>query len=249
MTAATLGVGAAILFTGALVQSAAGFGFGLFAVPALLVTGFSLPQAVMLCVVGSALQKIVAMWTLRRHVPWRSLRPLIISGLATLPIGFWLMHRLTLAGRDVAGGVVAALILGLLLLRRVVAPVGRKSVHPAWGIGAGAMSGVLNGLANIGGPPVVLWSLAHQWSNPRLRVTTLAQSLFFVPFQVVVISLVFGRGALVALVWGVLMSPLVVLGTRAGLYLGGRVPVHRLRLGMEFLLVLMAVSAARPLWF
>lgn len=248
MTAVTLAAGAAILFAGALVQSAAGFGFGLFAVPALLVTGFSLPQAVMLCVVGSALQKGVAVWALRRHIPWRSLRPLIVSGLATLPIGFWMMHRLSVAGRDTAGGVVAVLIMGLLLLRRLVAPMGKESVHPAWGIAAGAMSGVLNGLANIGGPPVVLWSLAHQWSNPRLRVTTLAQSLVFVPFQVVVISLVFGRSALVALAWGVLMSPLVVLGTRAGLYLGSRVPVHRLRLGMEFLLLLMAVSAARPLW-
>jgi len=248
LTAVTLGAGAAILFAGALVQSAAGFGFGLFAVPALLVTGFTLPQAVMLCVVGSALQKIVAVYALRRHVPWRSLRPLIVSGLTTLPIGFWLMHRLTMAGRDAAGVVVAVLILGLLLFRRAAAPTGRGSVHPAWGIAAGAISGVLNGLANIGGPPVVLWSLAHQWSNPRLRVTTLAQSLVFVPFQVVVISLVFGHSALVALAWGVLMSPLVVLGTRAGLYLGGRVPVHHLRLGMECLLVLMAVSAARPLW-
>jgi uncharacterized membrane protein YfcA len=239
---------AAVLFTGAVLQSAAGFGFGLFAVPALLVLGFPLPQAVMLCVVGSAVQKVLAVWSLREHVPWKGLRLVVAYGLLTFPLGLWLMFHLTEAGKGVAGAVVAVLILGLLLLRRGVFPEEREHVPAVWGISAGAVSGVLNGLANIGGPPVVLWSLAHKWSNPRLRITTLAQSLVFVPFQMVLIPVMFGAPALNALLWGLAFSPLVILGTRAGLFLGNRVPVPLLRLGMEILLVLMAVSAARPLW-
>ena len=247
MTPLALGGAAAVLCAGALLQSAAGFGFGLFAVPALLVMGFPLPQAVMLCVAGSALQKVLAVHSLRSHVPWRRLRPLIISGLITLPAGLWMMQRLSAAGKDTTGGVVALLIVSLLLLRRLAAPQGKEVLHPAWGVAAGAASGVLNGIANIGGPPVVLWSLAHRWSNQRLRVTTLAQSLVFVPFQVAVMALIFGGGVLKALAWGVILSPLVVSGTRVGLSLGQRVPVARLRLGMEILLLLMAVSAARPI--
>ena len=246
VTLPALAGAAAVLSLGALLQSAAGFGFGLFAVPALLVIGFSLPQAVMLCVAGSAMQKVLAVYALREHVPWRNLKPLIVSGLVTLPAGLWLMQRLSRAGRDTTGIVVAALIMAMLLLRRLAAPRGRAVVPAAWGVAAGAVSGVLNGLANIGGPPVVLWSLAHDWSNRRLRVTTLAQSLVFVPFQVGVMILLFGRGVIVALGWGMLLSPLVILATRAGLRLGGRIPLPWLRLGMELLLILMALSAARP---
>ena len=246
MTPLALGGAAAVLCAGALLQSAAGFGFGLFAVPALLIMGFPLPQAIMLTVAGSAVQKALGVIELKKAVCWRELSPLIISGLIALPVGLWFMLRLTEAGKATAGRVVAALIVALLIMRRFAVPRGREKVHLCWGIAAGIASGILNGLANIGGPPVVLWILSHHWSNKKMRVTVMAQSLFFVPFQVGVMLILFGAPVARALLWGLLLSPLVVFGTRLGLRLGARIPVSSLRPGMEILLLIMAVSAARP---
>jgi len=246
MTLGAMAGAASVLTLGAFMQSAAGFGFGLFAVPALLILGFPLPQAIMLTVAGSAVQKILGVIELRKSVNWRELRPLIISGLLTLPLGLWFMIRLTEAGKTTAGRVVAVLIVVLLLLRRFVVPAGHEKVAAIWGVCAGAVSGILNGLANIGGPPVVLWILSHRWGNEKMRVTVMAQSLFFVPLQAGVMLALFGTPVLHALGWGMAVSPLVILGTRLGLRLGSRIPVSRLRTGMELLLLLMAISAARP---
>jgi len=231
------------MLLGCLVQSSAGFGFGLFALPILLFLGFDLPHSVMIVVTGSAIQKITAVTYLRKDVDWKGLLPYMLTGLAALPLGVYLMYQVSFLSQPQAKQIIGICIFSLVLLQwRRVRSTG-ESVHAGWGYLAGFFSGILNGLANIGGPPLVLWILAHGWSNEKMRVTALAFSLVFVPFQVGLMVLGFGVPILESLWKTTLLTPVILLGSWVGLRIGDGFSKDNLRLYMRLLLLVIAVSS------
>jgi uncharacterized protein len=237
-----------IMILGSLVQSSSGFGFGLFAVPLFLLMGFPLPETVIMVVIGSAVQKIAAISHLWRAADWKGQAPYMAIGLATLPLGIYSLYRISLLGQPFIKQIIGSVILFLLLLQWKGVIKSREKVSPAWGYTAGFFSGFLNGLANIGGPPLVLWILAHQWSNEKMRVTPIAFSIVFVPFQLLFMTLAFGERMWNPLLSAILLTPAVLVGTWVGLRVGGRISKEHLRIYMRFLLLLIAVSTIlRPL--
>jgi uncharacterized membrane protein YfcA len=237
-----------IMIVGSMIQSSSGFGFGLFAVPLFLLMGFPLPETVIMVVIGSAVQKIAAISHLRKAVDWKGQAPYMATGLATLPLGVYSLYRVSLLGQPFIKQIIGSVILLLLLLQWRGVIKSREKVAPVWGYTAGFFSGFLNGLANIGGPPLVLWILAHQWSNEKMRVTPLAFSIVFVPFQLLFMALAFGSRMWNPLLSAILLTPAVLLGTWVGLWAGGKISKEHLRIYMRLLLLLIAVSTIiRPL--
>jgi uncharacterized membrane protein YfcA len=113
-------------------------------------------------------------------------------------------------------------------------------IPAVWGYLAGFFSGFLNGLANIGGPPLVLWVLAHRWENNRMRATPIAFSLIYVPFQIALMVMVFGDRIGDPLLMAALLSPAVLLGTGLGLAAGRHISRAHLRTYMRILLLAIA---------
>lgn len=227
---------------GGVIQSTTGFGFGLFAIPLLLFMNISFPETIIMVIVGSAIQKAIATTHLRRYIIWKELYPLMGVGFLILPLGIYLMFRVS--GLDhtlikqIMGGCI--LVLLLVLLKRIVRSKGEGT--PVWGFIAAFFSGFLNGFANIGGPPMVLWVLSKNWPNERMRGTLLAFSLAFVPAQIVIMSAVFGSVIFLGLLRGFLLCPLVLLGTYLGLKIGENFSEKRLKKIMQFLLFCIAIS-------
>ncbi len=231
-----------VMLLGCIIQSSAGFGFGLFAIPLLLLSGFALPEAVMIVITGSAIQKITAVTYLRKAVDWKELLPYMAAGLVALPLGVYLMYRVSFLSQAAVKQIIGICIFVLLLLQWKGVIKIKEKIHRVWGYLAGFFSGLLNGLANIGGPPLVLWILSHRWSNEKMRVTALAFSLIFVPLQVVFMWMAFGTPILNVLVKTVLFTPLIFLGSWLGLKIGERISREHLRVYMHSLLLLIAVS-------
>ena len=234
---------ALVLMAGGLIQSVAGFGFGLFALPLLLFLGRPLPEAVILVILASALQKTAGIARLRRDVPWSEMVPLMGVGLAMLFPGILLLRFVSGLGPRWVKMILGFCILVLLGLRRFRARGGRDGTARAWGYVAAGVSGLLNGFANIGGPPMVLWVLSRPWPGPRIRGSLFAFSMVFVPFQLIVMGVVFGN-----VIWQIVLeflwlSPAVLLGTLAGLRLGNRVSLPGLRTVMQLMLIAVAMSA------
>jgi uncharacterized membrane protein YfcA len=232
-----------ILALGSMIQSSSGFGFGLLAVPLFLLMGFTLPETVIMVVIGSAVQKITAVSYLWKAVDWKGQAPYMAVGLATLPLGVYGLYRVSFLAQPAIKQIIGAVVLLLLLLQWKGFIKSREKVAPVWGYTAGFFSGFLNGLANIGGPPLVLWILAHCWSNEKMRVTPIAFSIVFVPFQVFFMGLMFG-----SILWGpllkaILLTPLVLLGSWIGLKIGEKISKEHLRIYMKFLLLFIALSA------
>jgi uncharacterized protein len=237
-----------ILATASAIQGAVGFAFSLFALPLLLGAGLELPQAVCVLIVHTLFQRLQMCVHLRHHIQWRKVLPVAVPALVGLPIGLWLLfstRSLDIAWiKSIVGGVILAVVIVRISVR--IEP--REHLHWAWGQIAGFASGVLRGFLNAGGPPMVLWTYAHDWTSRQLRVSALAISLVSVPPQVTLLWLRFGTAFPVLFAQAATLAPATLLGGWLGMRLGHRIPAERLRPIAYVLLALMGVKALLAPW-
>jgi uncharacterized membrane protein YfcA len=83
------------LGAGSLLQSAVGFGFGLFVVPLLLlITDLAIFNTIGLMAAAGLTQSVVSVFHLRHHIDWKTILPLMVVGVLGLQLGVWLQHAL-----------------------------------------------------------------------------------------------------------------------------------------------------------
>ena len=241
-----IGIGA-ILALGSLLQGAVGFGLGLFAVPILVWAGVRLGEAVAMVSVSIFIQVLGGTYQLRSEVRWRQVLPATLIRYLTIPLGVALLLAIDALDRTQAKQILGVLLLLVLLVQLFWKVEPREDLHPGWMVLAFSLSGVMHGVAAMGGPPAVLWVMAHSWTNRQTRA--FLQSLFLLasPFQISLLYL-FSKGAISgALLIGLAFAPLVVLGSTLGVRLGNAIPKQRLRqIAYGFLLVTALASVMAP---
>jgi uncharacterized membrane protein YfcA len=232
-----------ILFFSSVVQGAAGFAAGLFGIPLLMLTGISLPDAVAISIVASAVQNLAAAWQLRREIDFRlAVRPSLIR-LATLPVGAWALSLLGPENKDLASQAVGVIVLAIVGTQSLLRVEPREKLHSAWEWIAFSLGGFLLGLCGMGGPPMVLWVMAHNWPMNRARAFLYFLFVTGMPPQALVMWLIFGNKILEAMVLGLTTIPALLAGMYLGLWLA-RLMSDRVLRGLSWVtLVLIAVSA------
>ena len=95
----------------------------------------------------------------------------------------------------------------------------------------------------MGGPPIVLWVMAHDWSAAKSRGFLFFVFLSSVPLQVVLLLLAFGTRILWPVLIGAMGIVFVFAGTAIGLQIGAKLPKWRLRQIAYLILTLIAISA------
>jgi len=158
-----------------------GFGFGLAAVPLLSI---ALPPAAVVPLVV-VLQVLVGLGGLREAWPlcdWRAVRLLFPGLVLGVPIG--LLILISLAPNPVRLLIGLVIAFSVLLLHRGA----RLAPHPSWLVtgGVGVVSGMISGLASMGGPPIIVYLMARGDGPHRVRATAmvyfmLAGCVTFVP--------------------------------------------------------------------
>ncbi|GAB4427768.1 MAG: sulfite exporter TauE/SafE family protein [Anaerolineae bacterium] len=235
------------LFLGSALQGAVGFAFGLFAIPLLVWLGVSLGEAVALMSISIFVQVLVGTWQLRREVRWREVWLGTAIRYATLPLGLALLLWVDGLDRAQIKQVLGALVLAALLVQIFAKVEPRNHLPLGWTLAAFSGSGIMQGLAAMGGPPVVLWVMAHHWSSKESRAFMLALFLLVAPLQMALLYLTSPHNVGRALLTGLLFSPLVALGAVAGVRLGNRIDKELLRrLAYGLLFVTAAVSILSP---
>lgn len=237
-----IGPGLIILMAG-LLQSSVGFGFSLFLVPLLLTMGHGLVETVTIAIVGSTAQRILAVRHLRKAIDWHTLVPMMITGVVALLLGLYLLYEVSFLKQGLIKRIIGGCILILLMVQWFGKFTPKESIHKSWGHLAAFFCGILSGLANIGGPPLILWMLAHRWHNEKMRVMPMAFSLVFVPFQLVILLAVFRMPAFNAGVKAIVLTPLALLGGWAGLRVGEKFSRQQLRLIVRLLLLTVALTS------
>jgi len=248
LTASQLLPAGLIVMIAATIQSAMGFAFSLFCIPLLLGVGLSLPQAIGVAVVPTLFQRVHMCIHLRRDIKWRKVLPLAPPALIGLPIGLWLLTLMVDLPPAYIKATVGAVILALVIVRVSVRIEPREHVHWAWGQMAGLSSGILRGIVNAGGPPMVLWTYAHKWTNPELRVSAVAVSLVSAPAQVALLWFEFGSGFPIVCGQTMALAPVTLLGGWAGVHLGHRIPPERLRPIAYTLLIVIGLKSVLAPW-
>ena len=203
LSAATLAAG--------FLRGVTGFGFALAAVPL-----YSLSVSPIEAVILAQLLQIAASPTdilhNHRHVDTKALRWLCLGALIFTPIGASLATRLP---PDVMRLTIAVVV--LLGLAALIAKVNiREGRGPA--IAAGAVAGLLGGLAAMPGPPAVTYFLGRGGDNRTRR----ASLLMFFSFTAVIALTTLAIGSDV-LRWGMLLTGLASYpALLAGTWLGTR---------------------------
>ncbi len=103
-------------------------------------------------------------------VRWRTVLPAAIAAMATIPFGAWLLaHGDPLTLRWAICAVVIAL---LVLLASGI----RYHGEPHWApsLGVGATSGVLGGVAQVSGPPVIVYWMSGPHAHNVIRANMFA---------------------------------------------------------------------------
>lgn len=157
---------AVVVMIAALVSSVAGFAFAAIAGGALAYLESDPVSMVRTIVVCSFAIQLYGVWKLRASIRWRPVLPLLLGGMATLPIGVWLLVRLDVSSYATGLGLFLVAY-GVYLLLRDETRILRGGTWT--GIVAGALGGLTGGLAGLSGASVTIWCSMRGWDKHQQR--------------------------------------------------------------------------------
>ncbi len=224
----------AVLFFGAIIQGATGFGLAIFSMSIL---PFFLPvkSAVVAMLPASITMFVIILIKQRRFINYRLLVGLLPGIFAGRWLGTWGVTVLPdEIMRTVLGGILILLALYFLFFRDRIHP----TASPLTASIAGGLSGLFGGLANIGGPPLVLYLFNALEEKRAYQGTISAAFLIAALFSVLLHGLYGNIGSyeVKLSLFGVLAA---LTGTRLGLLI-----FHHISRGLlaGFIVILTALS-------
>jgi len=230
---------AAIVCLAGIMQSAVGFAYALFATPVLVWMGVPLPVTIAIVSTCAFVQASLGARHLVADVPWRLAGVTVVSRLATTIVGVFILGMLSTLSVDAIKLVVGCVLCLSVGIQFAARPRAAAKLHWAWGALAFSASGLLAGTCGMGGPPLVIWALAHDWSSERTRGFLFAVFAASIPIQISLLYMMFGVDILWGAAIGLLLGPAVMLGTVVGLHLGKQISKPMLcRIAYAILLVI-----------
>ena len=229
-----------ILLFGSFIQGAIGFGLGMIAIPLLIDAGFSLSQAVVLTTVSIGIQAMFGAYQLREHIPWQDVKPAAIVRYLAVPLGVLLLLSVeSLDTAEVKRLVGMGVLLGVII-RSFAKQNAHRDLPKAISIAAFGLSGILQGLVAMGGPPLVLWMTTRDFRAKQAR--SFIMTLFFLnaPLQVLLLLFLSETMSLDVIPTALLLSPLIFAGTTAGVRVGNH--FSKLLLDRAALAILLVIA-------
>lgn len=234
----SLSAGSAAILTSGILRGFTGFGIALAGVPllALVAEPRLVVPSVMFLQIASGLPNLVQD---RRHIDVRLLLPLLPGAVLGIVPGLWLL--LWLEADVVRLGIGLLVVATVLLLTRGFR-MAREPRRPTL-LGLGAVSGLLNGIAAMAGPPMIALLFALGRPPETIRATLAA---YFLCTGLVGLAMALVQGVIAPneLWFAVALLPALFIG----LALGGRLfdgdfRRHYHKVGLA-LLLLAGLSAA-----
>lgn len=238
---ASLWIAAVALLLAGLVRGFAGFGAAMIFVP---VAGalYGPPQAVAAVFLVDTLVSAPMAFAAIKLAQWRSVLTLLAGSLFALPVGAWLL--LHLDPTPLRWGISLYILAAVALLASGWRYKGVPGMPLT--LATGASSGLMSGMAALGGPPVVLFLLGGGSQAAAVRASII--TYFFLNSINGGINFV-AQGLFTAerIGFAVTLAPVYVTGIAAGIYLF-RFATEVFYRRLAFTLCAVAAIASLPLW-
>jgi uncharacterized protein len=206
-------IAAVVAVIAGMVRGFAGFGAAMVMTP--IYSALYGPEVgIVLCMLLEIVVALPLLPRAFRHVDWRVIGLLLAAAIVGAPLG---NYALTLVAPQPMRWVISAIVLSAVAM---LASGWRYSggPRPAATLAAGAVSGFLNGLSGMAGPPIAFYYLASTETAVKVRANL---TTYFVFVDLVALSLFFGRDLVGwhTAVQGAFLAPAVILGGLLGEYL------------------------------
>jgi len=223
------------VFAASVLRGFTGFGFGLAAVP-LLSLALAPAKVVPFVTLLQVLVSVAGLRAAARLADWRVVLRLAPGFVLGIPIGLLLLTELSPNHVRLAIGLLIALSVAVLWRRIRLPPRPSRGLALAVGLSSGTM----NGLASMGGPPVIVYLLALDHPPAVTRASTIVYFLFA---SLVTITPMAARGLVdrEVLLWSIASVPVLFAGNVLGGWAFVRARPHQHRL--VALLVLATLAA------
>jgi uncharacterized membrane protein YfcA len=224
---------AGVIAGASFVMGLAGFGIALVAL-AFLPYLMSTADAIVLLTIYATVFSLAMLVQLRRDVVPRAILDLLVGSLAGTPLGVWALAALPATALNRLIGLM--LVAAWVLEARGLYPRNLEGRH--WGLGAGALAGVIGGAVGLPGPPAVLYAATQGWSARTVKANLQA---FFVVNQAAILAGYWWAGLLTRGVWHLALgfAAPAVAGALTGALLFERVDQRRFR-QLVFALILLS---------
>ncbi len=232
-----------IMFGGSIVQGAIGFALGMIAVPLLVEAGFSLSQAVALTTLAIGIQVLFGAWQLRAHIPWGDVKLAAALRYLTVPIGVLLLLSVEGMEAEEMKRLVGLGVLSGALIRGLARSRTARELPLPVSVATFCLSGILQGLVAMGGPPVVLWMTTRDWRARQARAFTMTLFLLNAPLQVLLLLFLSRTMSVDVLLMALVLTPFIFLGTTIGLRIGDRFSKPLLNKAALGVLIAIALNA------
>ena len=236
-----------IIFFAGIAQSLVGFGYALFATPFLLWSGVQLTTSITVVATCALVQSLLGMRAFRANLPWRMSLTAAAGRCAGLGLGLLILRDIANMEMVKMRACIGAILCVVVVVQVVCRPRPVQALHWGWGGFAFLSSGVLQGVCGMGGPPLVIWSMAHDWSGEKMKGFLFAAFGLTIPVQLVLLASSFGGAILKDVLFGLACFPLVYVGSLIGLRVGRSLDRKKLRAFAYALLLVTGVSAVVPL--
>jgi uncharacterized membrane protein YfcA len=150
---------------GGLASGLTGFGFGLSSLPLwafVLAPSVSSPLVLVCSLVG----QVQTLPAIRHAIDVRRLVPYVAAGVLGVPLGVWLLPKISAEAFRLGFGAMLVGVCGLLLAMRVEK---RRESHRASDAVVGFAGGVLGGITGLSGILPTLWAELHGWGKDERR--------------------------------------------------------------------------------
>ncbi len=227
-----------ILFLCSTIQGMVGFAFNIFAIPLLIWSGFGLSEAISITSIPILVQSATSTYKLRLHVKWKEVTIASIFRYIGIPLGIYLLTLINSFDNSRIKQIVGIAILLVVLSQVFLKVKPRENISFIWTFISFFVSGLTLGMVSMGGPPAIIWVMAHKWSAISSRAFLSALFFFAAPLQIALLYYNFGDNLLRFFLVGLAFSPLVVVGTLLGVRVGNLLNIEILQKIVIFLLTL-----------
>jgi len=99
------------------------------------------------------------------------------------------------------------------------------------------------GMLGMGGPPVVLWLMAHNWSVKRSKAFITTLFLVASPVQIALLYYKLDSIVTQTFLWGIMATPIVIIAALIGAKISDRFDKQKMRKVVMFFLLLTALMS------